>query len=111
MRPILSLRLLGDLREDLGILPPGDIRNCILALADTEPLMEELLQYRFTDGRLKNQSFGNLFLAAMDGISENFEDAVQKLSNNGAIEAIASYTAYQDLAAAQAGIRSKGVGR
>lgn len=71
----------GDLREDLGILPPGDIRNCILALADTEPLMEELLQYRFTDGRLKNQSFGNLFLAAMDGISENFEDAVQKMSS------------------------------
>lgn len=71
----------GDLREDLGILPPGDIRNCILALADTEPLMEELLQYRFKDGRLKNQSFGNLFLAAMDGISSNFEDAVQKMSS------------------------------
>ncbi|MBU5592595.1 YvcK family protein [Clostridium sp. MSJ-4] len=71
----------GDLREDLGILPPGDIRNCILALADTEPLMEELLQYRFKDGRLKNQSFGNLFLAAMDGISDNFEDAVKKMSS------------------------------
>ena len=71
----------GDLREDLGILPPGDIRNCILALADTEPLMEELLQYRFPDGRLKNQSFGNLFLAAMDGISDNFENAVQKMSS------------------------------
>ncbi|MBL4931556.1 gluconeogenesis factor YvcK family protein [Clostridium paridis] len=71
----------GDLREDLGILPPGDIRNCILALADMEPLMENLLQYRFTDGRLKNQSFGNLFLAAMDGISDNFEDAVQKMSS------------------------------
>ena len=63
----------GDLRDDLGILPPGDIRNCILALADTEPLMEELLQYRFQEGKLKNQSFGNLFLAAMDGISNNFE--------------------------------------
>uniref|UniRef100_UPI00058D908E gluconeogenesis factor YvcK family protein n=1 Tax=Clostridium polynesiense TaxID=1325933 RepID=UPI00058D908E len=71
----------GDLREDLGMLAPGDIRNCILALADTEPLMEELLQYRFKDGRLKNQSFGNLFLAAMDGISDNFEDAVQKMSS------------------------------
>jgi uncharacterized cofD-like protein len=71
----------GDLREDLGILPPGDIRNCILALADTEPLMEELLQYRFTGGRLENQSFGNLFLAAMDGISSNFEQAVQKMSS------------------------------
>lgn len=71
----------GDLREDLGILPPGDIRNCILALADTEPMMEKLLQYRFTDGRLKNQSFGNLFLAAMNGISDNFEEAVKKMSS------------------------------
>lgn len=71
----------GSLRQDLGILPPGDIRNCILALADTEPLMEELLQYRFKDGRLKDQSFGNLFLAAMDGISSNFEEAVQKMSS------------------------------
>jgi len=71
----------GVLREDLGILPPGDIRNCMLALADTEPLMEELLQYRFKDGRLKDQSFGNLFLAAMDGISNNFEEAVQKMSS------------------------------
>lgn len=70
----------GDLRNDLGILPPGDIRNCILALADTEPIMDELLQYRFKDGRLKEQSFGNLFLAAMDGISNNFNDAVQKVS-------------------------------
>ena len=71
----------GKLREDLGMLPPGDIRNCILALADTEPIMKELLQYRFKDGRLKNQSFGNLFLAAMAGISDNFEDAVQKMSS------------------------------
>ncbi len=71
----------GDLREDLGMLPPGDIRNCILALADTEPIMENLLQYRFKEGKLKNQSFGNLFLAAMDGISDNFEEAVQKMSS------------------------------
>ena len=71
----------GVLREDLGILPPGDIRNCILALADTEPIMEELLQYRFKDGRLKGQNFGNLFLAAMDGISDNFMDAVKKVSS------------------------------
>ncbi|AWZ47651.1 gluconeogenesis factor YvcK family protein [Hathewaya limosa] len=71
----------GVLRDDLGMLPPGDIRNCILALAHTEPVMEELLQYRFTDGRLKGQSFGNLFLAAMDGISDNFMEAVQKVSS------------------------------
>ena len=71
----------GKLRADLGMLPPGDIRNCILALADTEPIMEDLLQYRFNEGSLKGQSFGNLFLAAMAGISENFEDAVQKMSS------------------------------
>ena len=63
------------------MLPPGDIRNCILALADTEPIMEDLLQYRFTEGSLKGQSFGNLFLAAMDGISDSFESAVQKMSS------------------------------
>ena len=71
----------GKLRADLGMLPPGDIRNCILALADTEPIMEDLLQYRFTEGTLKGQSFGKLFLAAMDGISDNFEAAVQKMSS------------------------------
>lgn len=71
----------GKLRADLGMLPPGDIRNCILALADTEPIMEDLLQYRFNEGSLKGQSFGNLFLAAMAGISENFEEAVQKMSS------------------------------
>ncbi|HHW57935.1 MAG TPA: YvcK family protein [Clostridia bacterium] len=70
----------GILREDLGILPPGDIRNCILALANTEPTMEQLLQYRFTDGMLKGQNFGNLFLAAMIGISNSFEEAVKKMS-------------------------------
>lgn len=71
----------GKLRADLGMLPPGDIRNCILALTDTEPIMEDLLQYRFTEGSLKGQSFGNLFLAAMDGISDSFESAVQKMSS------------------------------
>ncbi len=71
----------GMLREELGMLPPGDIRNCILALADTEPIMQKLLQYRFQDGMLKGQSFGNLFLAAMDGISDSFEEAVKKMSD------------------------------
>jgi len=69
----------GVLRQDLGMLPPGDIRNCVLALADTEPIMQQLLQYRFKDGMLKGQSFGNLFLAAMDGISSSFEEAVRKM--------------------------------
>lgn len=70
----------GKLREDLGMLPPGDIRNCILALADTEPIMEKLLQYRFKDGTLKKQSFGNLLIAAMVGISDSFEDAIKRIN-------------------------------
>lgn len=70
----------GVLRQDLGMLPPGDIRNCIISLADTEPLMEQLFRYRFKDGALENQSFGNLFLAAMNGISDNFLEAVKKTS-------------------------------
>lgn len=69
----------GVLREDLGMLPPGDIRSCLLALAEMEPTMEALLQYRFTEGSLKGQSFGNLFVASMNGISENFEEAVKKM--------------------------------
>ena len=71
----------GKIREDFGMLPPGDIRNCILALADTEPIMEKLLQYRFKEGSLEGQNFGNLFLAAMAGISDNFEEAVQRMSS------------------------------
>ena len=69
----------GMLREDLGMLPPGDIRNCIMALANTEPTMERLLNYRFTEGSLSGQSFGNLFLAAMNGISGSFDEAVQRI--------------------------------
>lgn len=71
----------GVLREDLRMLPPGDIRNCILALANTEPTMEKLLNYRFTDGSLSGQSFGNLFLAAMNGISSSFDEAVRKMGD------------------------------
>ncbi len=70
----------GMLRKNLGMLPPGDIRNCILALAETEPQMDKLMQYRFKGGNLKGQSFGNLFLAAMSGISEDFETAVRNMS-------------------------------
>ena len=71
----------GVLREDLGMLPPGDIRSCILALANTEPTMEKLLQFRFEDGSLKGQSFGNLFLAAMNEIYGSFEMAIKETSN------------------------------
>ena len=70
----------GILREEMKMLPPGDIRNCILALANTEPTMEKLFGYRFIEGRLAGQNFGNLFLAAMTSICGNFEEAVQKVS-------------------------------
>ncbi|MEG0842805.1 MAG: YvcK family protein [Romboutsia sp.] len=75
----------GVLREDLGMLPPGDIRNCLLALANIEPTMSEVMQYRFTEGALKGQSFGNLFLAAMNGLYGNFETAIYKMSEIFAI--------------------------
>ena len=70
----------GVLRHDLGMPPPGDIRNCLLALANTESVMSELLGYRFTDGILKGQSFGNLFLAALNEISPSFDVAVRRMS-------------------------------
>lgn len=68
----------GVLREDLGILPPGDIRACLIALANTEPAMENLMNYRFREGNLKGQSFGNLFLAAMVDIYGDFDLAVKE---------------------------------
>ena len=70
----------GMLRQDLGMPPPGDIRNCMEALANTEPVMRELLHYRFTEGALAGQSFGNLFLAALNGISPSFDVAVSRMS-------------------------------
>ena len=69
----------GRLRRDMGILPPGDFRNCIVALADAEPLMEDLFQYRFQPGAgagLEGHSFGNLFIVAMMGVTGDFEKAV-----------------------------------
>jgi len=71
----------GMLRNDMGILPPGDIRNCILALADVEPIMEQLLQYRFKEGSLKGQNLGNLIIAAMTDIANGFELAVEQISS------------------------------
>ena len=70
----------GVLRQDLGMPPPGDIRHCMESLANVEPVMEELLTYRFTDGSLSGQSFGNLLLAALNGITGSFEEAVAQMS-------------------------------
>lgn len=72
----------GVLRDELKMLPPGDIRNCILALSETEPIMEKLLGYRFSAGSLSGQSFGNLFLAAMnDMYNGDFVAAVKSVSD------------------------------
>ncbi len=69
----------GRLRQQLGIVPPGDIRNCIAALADAEPLMTQLMQYRFPPGSgLDDHAFGNLFIAAMTAVTGDFEDAVRE---------------------------------
>ena len=73
----------GGLRTDLGMPQPGDIRNCMEALANTEPVMGQLLAYRFPEGsgRLTGQSFGNLILAALNGITGSFEEAVSEMSH------------------------------
>jgi uncharacterized cofD-like protein len=69
----------GRLRQQLGIVPPGDIRNCIAALADAEPLMTQLMQYRFPIGSgLDDHAFGNLFIAAMTAVTGDFEEAVRE---------------------------------
>lgn len=72
----------GRLREDMGILPPGDIRNCIAALADDEDLITKLFQYRFKSGEgLEGHSFGNLFLTALCAITGDMVRAVKESSN------------------------------
>ncbi len=70
----------GRLRRELGVLPPGDIRNCLVALADDESLLGTLFQHRFSDGDLSGHSFGNLFLAALTEVTGNFDLAIQECS-------------------------------
>ncbi|WP_297964919.1 YvcK family protein [uncultured Anaerovibrio sp.] len=71
----------GRLREELGIIPPGDLRNCLVALADTEPLMEKLFQHRFGgNSTLAGHSFGNLFIAAMAEVTGDVETALAESS-------------------------------
>ena len=72
----------GRLREEMGILPPGDIRNCIAALGDDEDLITKLFQYRFKNGEgLEGHSFGNLFLTALCSITGDMVRAVKESSN------------------------------
>ncbi|MBI3088385.1 MAG: YvcK family protein [Candidatus Omnitrophica bacterium] len=71
----------GRLREEFGMVPPGDIRNCLVALADAEPLMQRLFQYRFTgSSALQGHNFGNLFITAMTQITGDFQQAIRASS-------------------------------
>jgi uncharacterized cofD-like protein len=71
----------GRLRQEFGVIAPGDLRQCISALAEAEPLMSRLFQYRFNSGNgLEGHSFGNLFLVAMSEITGNFEEAILETS-------------------------------
>lgn len=70
----------GMLRNDLGMLPPGDVRNCVSALANVDPLVGELLNFRFKEGSLEGHSLGNLMLAALNETSSSFDEAVKKFS-------------------------------
>lgn len=71
----------GRLREEMGMIPPGDIRNCLVALADSEALIRDLFQYRFEKGEgLKGHNFGNLFITALSQVTGDFEKAVAESS-------------------------------
>jgi uncharacterized cofD-like protein len=79
----------GILRKELGMLPPGDIRNCIIALAQEERLLSQLFAYRFETGAVQGHSFGNLALAALTQITGSFDKAILAVSEvlrvNGSI--------------------------
>ncbi|MBN2483783.1 MAG: YvcK family protein [Candidatus Omnitrophica bacterium] len=71
----------GRLREEFGILPPGDIRNCLVSLAEVPQLMRDLFQYRFQEGNgIKGHSFGNIFITAMTQVTGSFRDAIEESS-------------------------------
>ena len=68
----------GVLRDELGVLPPGDVRQCLVALSDSSEILRKLLNYRFEEGSLKGHSFGNLFLSALEKINGSFSDGVEE---------------------------------
>lgn len=69
----------GQLRDELGVLPPGDVRQCLVALSDT-PKVRDLFNYRFEEGSFKGHAFGNLFLTALEKMTGNFAEAVELAS-------------------------------
>lgn len=71
----------GRLRQEFGILPPGDIRNCLVSLAEVPQLMRDLFQYRFKEGEgIRGHSFGNIFITAMTQVTGSFRDAIKESS-------------------------------
>ena len=70
----------GILRDELGVLPPGDVRQCLVALSDSSRLMRSLMNYRFENGGLGGHSFGNLLLSALEKVTGSFEKAVEEAS-------------------------------
>ncbi len=88
----------GRLRRELGVLPPGDFRNCIAALADDEALTTQLFQYRFSEGMgLDGHSFGNLFIAAMAGVTGSFERALLESSRVLAVQGLILPSTLEDV--------------
>lgn len=70
----------GELRDEFGVLPPGDLRRCIVALSQSPDLMKELFQYRFERGAMAGHSFGNLFITALREITGSDEEAIEQAS-------------------------------
>lgn len=70
----------GILRDDLGVLPAGDARQCIVALSNSSRLMRSLMSYRFENGGLRGHSFGNIFLSALEKVTGSFEKAIEEVS-------------------------------
>ncbi len=68
----------GKLREEYHVLPPGDIRNCLIALSESEKLMLDLFQYRFSEGTFKGHAFGNIFLTTLKQVTGSFSSALQE---------------------------------
>lgn len=68
----------GVLRDELGVLPPGDVRQCLVALSRSDKLMRDLMSYRFEKGGLKGLNFGNLLLSALEKVTGSFDGAVEK---------------------------------
>ncbi|HEX3082240.1 MAG TPA: gluconeogenesis factor YvcK family protein [Candidatus Saccharimonadia bacterium] len=76
----------GILRDELGVLPPGDVRQCLVALSESDQVMRDLFTYRYTTGTFKGHSFGNLFLTTLEKVTGSFAEAVEAASGILAIQ-------------------------